>query len=336
MSRLWLGWLLGFACLLSGGAEGQTLAAVRSAHQLACGVVQEADDWNGEDIHGDVSALGEATCRAVAIAILGSADGVVVRAFPAEPEALAALNAGAVALAVGVSPSVVSAMHYGVGFGPPVFYDSQRILVSKQSGMTDLGGLRDQLICALDMSVPERTLHDELAARRIPFALMTHSEQGEMDAAIAVRHCAAGTGMETRLAQSRANFHALVSDFVFLPERLSINPIVPAYRYGDQGFALIVDWTISALIEAEVLGITQANVGEAMERDDMRAEQLLGHDFATAQALGLAHDWAARVIAAVGNYGEVFQRTTGGPYHLARGLNALWRDGGLMQALPMH
>jgi general L-amino acid transport system substrate-binding protein len=84
------------------------------------------------------------------------------------------------------------------------------------------------------------------------------------------------------------------------------------------------------------LGITQANVAAALERHDMRADQLLGHDFATAEALGLAHDWAAKVIAATGNYGEIFQRTTGELYHLDRGLNALWAEGGLMHPLPMR
>ena len=208
-------------------------------------------------------------------------------------------------------------------------------MVAKESGITDLAGLRDQLICALDMSPPERTLRDELTGRQIPYGLQAHSEQGELDAAVAVRRCAAGTGMETRLAQSRANFHARTSDFVFLPERFTLNPVVPAYRYGDQAFGLIVDWTVRALIEAEALGITRDNVAEAAKREDMRADQLLGHDFATAQALGLAHDWAAKVIAATGNYGEIFDRTTGRPYHLDRGLNALWTQGGLMAPMPM-
>jgi hypothetical protein len=35
-----------------------------------------------------------------------------------------------------------------------------------------------------------------------------------------------------------------------------------------------------------------------------------------------------RVIAAPGNHGEIFERTTDGPYHLDRGLNRLWTDGG--------
>jgi general L-amino acid transport system substrate-binding protein len=336
MFRLLYGSLLAGLLSLSGVAQAQTLASVRTAHHLTCGTVQGADDWNGEDLHGNLSGLGTDICRAVAVAILGTEDGLTIASFPAEPEALDALKAGTIQLAVGISPSTTTAMQYGVGFGPPVFYDSQRIMVSKQSGITDLAGLRDQLICALDMTPPERTLRDEMTARGIKYALMTHSEQGELDAAAAVQRCVASTAMETRLAQSRANFHARTSDFVFLPERFALSPITPAYRYGDEAFQLIVDWTVSALIEAEALGITQQNVGEAARREDMRAEQLLGHDFATAQALGLSHDWAAKVIAATGNYGEIFQRTTGGPYHLDRGLNALWTEGGLMRPMPMR
>ncbi len=80
--------------------------------------------------------------------------------------------------------------------------DSQRIIMAKSSGITDLAGLRDQLICVLDMTPPERTLRDEMTTRGIKYALMAHSEQGEMDAAVAVRRCVAGTAMETRLAES--------------------------------------------------------------------------------------------------------------------------------------
>jgi general L-amino acid transport system substrate-binding protein len=335
MFRLLTGLLAGGSMALSSVVHAQTLDSIRAAHHMECGTVLGADDWNGEDVHGNLSALEAEVCRAVAVAILGDPGDLTITAFPAEPEALNALKAGTIQLAIGISPSASTATQFGVAFGSPIFYDAQRLLVSKQSGITELAGLRDKLICAIDMSPPERVLRDEMTARGIPYGLVAHSEQGEMDAAVAVRKCA-GTGMESRLAQSRANFHAWVNNFVFLPERFGVNPMVPAYRYGDQKFGLVVDWTVSALIEAEVLGIMQGNVAAAPERQDMRAEQLLGRDFATAQALGLEHDWAAKVIAATGNYGEIFQRTTGGPYHLDRGLNALWTQGGLMHPLPMR
>ena len=209
-------------------SRAQTLGAVRASGHLECGVVQGVDDWNGEDLHGDLSAFEGEICRAVAAAILGDADTAEIHDFPGELEALRALKSGSVQLAVGVSPTTSAAMQLGIAFGRPVYYDSQRILVARQSGIRDLEGLRDKLICARSLTPPEQTLRDELTARGIPYALQSHSEQGEMDAAIAVIRCKAGTGMETRLAQSRANFHARVSDFFFLPDRWALSPMVVA------------------------------------------------------------------------------------------------------------
>lgn len=336
LNALLLAALLGAPFSAPHASGAQSLEAVRASGRLTCGTVQAADDWNAQQIHGNLSELGADVCRAVAVAALGHEDGLRIVVFPTELEALGALKAGQLQLAVGISPATTTATQFGVAFGPPVFYDSQRIMVAKQSGITDLDGLRDRLICAMDLSPPEQTLRDALGARDIPFALMSHSEQGEMDAAVAVRRCEAGVGTETRLASSRANFHARVSDFVYLPDRLTIDPIAPAYRYGDQAFGLLVDWTVGALIEAEALGITRENVAKAAGRTDLRSERLLGGDFAVAQALGLSHDWAAKVIADVGNYGEIFERNAGQPYHLERGLNALWTDGGLMAPMPMQ
>jgi general L-amino acid transport system substrate-binding protein len=336
MHRLLLWAALAGALFVPRSPHAQTLDAVRHAHNLSCATIDAEDDWNSQDVHGNLSAFETEICRAVAVAILGDVDAAKPTSFPAEPEALAALKSGSAQLAIGVSPSAAVGMRYGVGFGHTFFYDSQRVMVTRQSRITDLAGLRDRVICALDMSPPEQTLRDEMTARGIVYSLQAHSEQGEMDAAVAVQRCTAATAMETRLVQSRANFHARVTDFVFLPEHFALSPMVPAYRYGDQAFGLIVDWVISALIQAEVLGITQQNVAEAMKRSDAESGQLLGRDFATGQALGMSRDWAARVIAVTGNYGEIFERTTGRPYHLERGLNAVWTKGGLLAPLPMN
>lgn len=312
------------------------MQAVRAAGHLACGTVEGVDDWNGQDQHGNLSGLGTEICRAVATAILGRADAAEIVPFPAELDALAGLQAGRVQLVIGITPGAETAVQYGVAFGPPVFYDTQRFLVLAQSGLKTVADLRDRLVCAMNNTPAARTLADEMAARDIPYALQAHSEQGEMDASVAVARCAAGAALETRLADSRADFPAKAPQFVFLPERFGLSPAAPAYRYGDQIFGLAVDWTVSALIEAEALGIDQHNVEAAKARTDMRARQLLGGEFAVGQALGLKRDWAAQVIAAVGNYGEIFDRTLAKTYHLERGPNALWTSGGLMRPMPMQ
>jgi general L-amino acid transport system substrate-binding protein len=319
--------LLAWACH---PAAAQTLDAVRGAGHLACGTVAAEDDWNDRDQHGDLSALGTEICRAVAIAIFGERAQVELLRYPAEPEAFAAVQSGQADLVVGVSPGAEAAVQYGVAFGPPVFYDTQRFMVLEASGLRKVADLQDKLICALNNTMSERMLRDEMTARGIAYGLQAHSEQGEMDASVAVARCNAGSALESRLAESRADFPANAPEFVFLPERFGLEPVVPAYRYGDQKFGLIVDATIDALIEAEALGITRDNVQAARARSDVRARRLLGGDRTVGQALGLAPDWAATVIATTGNYGEIFERTVARPYRLERGVNALWTEGGLI------
>jgi general L-amino acid transport system substrate-binding protein len=114
--------------------------------------------------------------------------------------------------------------------------------------------------------------------------------------------------------------------------------VAPAYRQGDAPWAAVVDWTVYALMQAEASGVTRANVETMRASEDLAVQRLLGADFGAARALGLERDWAARVIAEVGNYGEIFDRTAGAGsrLNLPRGLNALWTQGGLMRPLPVR
>ena len=312
------------------------IPAIHGAGRLVCGSVQPIDDWDGRGEHGDLSSLGSAFCEAVAVAVLGAKAPVEILRFPAEAQALDALKVGKVHLVVGLSPSTEAAMQYGVAFGRPVFYDTQRFLVPAAAKFKGVGDLKGNLICAMNNTPSEQRLRDYMTERKTVYGLQAHSEQGEMDASVAVAHCAAGSALESRLAESRADFPANAPEFVFLPERFGLEPVVPGYRAGDQRFALLVDMTLSALIEAEALGVTKANVNEARNRSDLEARRLLGADRSVGQALGLPADWAIPVLAAVGNYGELYQRTVGKNYHLERGPNALWSGGGLMSPSPMQ
>ncbi len=319
--------------------SGQKLAiipAIHDAGRLVCGTVEPVDDWDGQSEHGDLSSLSSAFCEAVATAVMGVKAPTEIVRFPAEAEALQALKAGQVHLVVGLSPSADAAMQNNVTFGRPVFYDTQRFLVPATARFKGVPDLRGNLICAMNNTPSEQRLRDYMTERKVAYGLQAHSEQGEMDASVAVAHCAAGSALESRLAESRADYPANAPEFVFLPERFGLEPVAPAYRSGDSRFALLVDTTLSALLEAENLGITQANVHEAVKRTDLAARRLLGSDRSAGQALGLPADWAVPVLAAVGNYGELYSRTVGKTYHLERGPNALWTAGGLMSPLPLQ
>ena len=125
-----------------------------------------------------------------------------------------------------------------------------------------------------------------------------------------------------------------------LPEIISKEPLGPATRQGDDQWYHIVKWTYFALLTAEELGITQANVDEMKANGGPEVKRVLGQeaDSKLAADLGLDKEWVVNIVKAVGNYGESFERNigSGSPLKIARGINALWSKGGLQYAPPIR
>ncbi len=123
-----------------------------------------------------------------------------------------------------------------------------------------------------------------------------------------------------------------------LPEVISKEPLGPLVRQGDPQWEDIVRWTLFALIDAEELGVTSTNVNQMKASPSPEVRRMLGTEGDFGQALGLSKNWAVDAIGAVGNYGEMFERNVGvkTPLGIPRGLNALWRNGGLMYAPPIR
>jgi general L-amino acid transport system substrate-binding protein len=150
--------------------------------------------------------------------------------------------------------------------------------------------------------------------------------------------CDAVTSDASQLAALRVTAVTDPDTHVILPERISKEPLGPMVRHGDEQWRDLVHWTLYAMIEAEELGITRANVEEMRRSTDPTVQRVLGVTPGFGRALGLSEDWAFQIIRQVGNYGEVFERTIGkgSPIGLERGLNDLWTRGGLMYAIPLR
>jgi general L-amino acid transport system substrate-binding protein len=94
-----------------------------------------------------------------------------------------------------------------------------------------------------------------------------------------------------------------------------------------------------ALINAEELGVTQANVEEMKSSDNINVLRLLGQegDWGFTD-LGIDADALAKAITAVGNYGEIYDRymgPNGDAFTLDRSINELYTNGGLIYAPPV-
>jgi general L-amino acid transport system substrate-binding protein len=317
---------------------GPTLDKIKAAGSLACGIDTEEPEYSTQDAHGNHGAFDLDLCKAAAIAALGPNAKFTVKPYRDEQDALKALKSGEIALLATGSANYINAAKEGLGFSRPVLYDFQGFLVNKTLGIHSPKDLAGKKVCFLGGTELEIELQGYGKREKIDWLPFSFQEEGEMEAAFITNNCAAISADVTQLAYEQIAFKGMAKNFEILPDVIAKDPLALTYRMDDPQWALIVNWTAEALIQAEESGVTQANVAQMKRCDDPVAQRLLGAWKGYGQYLGLRDGWAADVIEAVGNYGELFERDLGmgSPLKIARGPNKLWTEGGLMFAEPIR
>jgi general L-amino acid transport system substrate-binding protein len=342
MSRISALLLFSFAALMivpsATARAGTTLDQIKAAGSLACGIDTEEPEYSTQDAHGNHGAFDLDICKAVAVAALGTNARFTVKPYRDEQDALKALKSGEIELLATGSPNYINTTNAGFGFARPVFYDYQGFLVNKTMGIRSPKDLAGKKVCFLGGTEIEIELQGYMKREKIDWLPFSFQEEGEMEAAFITRNCAAITADVSQLAYERIAFKGMARDFEILSDVVAKDPLAPTYRLDDLQWAAIVNWTVEALIQAEESGVTQANLAEMKKSSDPAVQRLLGVQRGYGQYLSLDDAWAARVIEAVGNYGEIFERNLGAasPMKLSRGPNSLWTQGGLMFALPVR
>jgi len=99
-----------------------------------------------------------------------------------------------------------------------------------------------------------------------------------------------------------------------------------------------LDRLICRTIAAAVPGVTSENIDGMSGSNKASVQRLTGVKPVIGKPPGLDDKRAYRMIKQVGNYGEIYASTFGSKSKkgLSRGLNALWKDGGLLYALPLR
>jgi general L-amino acid transport system substrate-binding protein len=329
-------------CLWSGvvppAMSGPTLDKIKASGTLACGVNTELPEYSTEDAHGSHGAFDQDICMAVAVAVLGEHAKFTVVPFRDERDALKAMKSGEIALLATASANLVNTANTGIGFARPVFYDYQGFLVNTAAGISSAKDLAGKKVCFLGGTEIESQLQGYMQREKIKWLPFPFQEEGEMEAAFVTNNCAAVSADVSQLAYERISFKSMARYFEILPDVVAKDPLAPAYRLDDPEWAAVVNWVMEALIQAEESGLTQANLVQMKKSEDPVIQRLLGTQRGYGQFLRLDDAWAARVIEAVGNYGEMFERDlgSGSAMRLARGPNNLWTRGGLLYALPMR
>jgi general L-amino acid transport system substrate-binding protein len=318
---------------------GPTLAAVLKAGALRCGVLVAPEDWNKEDLHGDLSALHLELCKAISVATLGDKAKLVVTPYASELEAAQGLSRGEVDVAMGLTPTASAAWAWQIGFGPPGFLDALTLLVHADVPGNTLKDLAGRKVCVIEGTSNERLLQSLAASGQAAVKVADWQEEGEMDDAMSTHWCDAVAAYTSRLVPLRNQYSSLTRARL-LDQPIAVIPVAPAYRLGDPQWGSLVAATMTALVTAESLGLDHVSVTAQAKSGDPRIQHLVGTDWSVARALGLMprKDWAAQVVAVVGNYGEVFARTLGdgSAAHMPRGVNALWTQGGLLFPGPLQ
>ena len=325
--------------IIQAAGYGATLQAVLARGKVVCGVHTELLgfgylDENGRNIGFDIDF-----CRAVAAAVLG--DPEAIEAVP-----ITAADRGPV-LQTGEVDLVTRNMTWTSkrdaewgNFTWVTFYDGQGFLVRADSGITALEDMDGATVCVTTGTTTERNLATAFGDAGLTYEAVTFEETSAVYGAYEEGRCDVATSDKSQLAAVRAGFEN-PDDHIILDITISKEPLTPAVPTGDAQWMDIVKTVIWGLINAEERGITSANVEEMKTSDNADIRSMLGAEGEADwgyTTLGLSPTAIAQAIAAVGNYGEIYDRyfgPAGIAFTLDRGLNNLWTNGGLIYAPPI-
>ena len=328
----------GAATLLSTAAFAGTLDDVRAKGFVQCGVSQGLPGFSNPDEQGNWTGIDVDVCRAVAAAIFGDSEAVKYSPLSAK-ERFTALQSGEIdVLSRNTTWTLVRDTALGLNFAGVNYYDGQGFMVRKDLGVTSALELDGASVCTNIGTTTELNLSDYFRANNMSFEPVVFEKADEVVAAYDSGRCDVYTTDQSGLAAQRIK----LSDpdaHVILPEIISKEPLGPVVSHGDDRWLDVVKWTLYAMIEAEELGVTSANVDQMRDTtSNPGIKRLLGTEGDTGKSLGLPSDWAYNIVKQVGNYGESYKRYVGPntSLMLERGLNALWIDGGLQYPMPVR
>jgi len=318
---------------------GPTLEQVRAKGVVRCGVSAGLMGFSQKDGNGHWQGFDIEFSRAVAAAVLENADKVsfvtvtTVSRFPV-------LLSGQIDLLMrNTTYTFNREAAIGVRFAGIYFFDGQAFMVPRSSGISRLVDLNGATICLERRSTHEVNLADYFQKQGWSYTPLPVETLQELKENFVSGRCQIVTADRAELVALRAHVPNGAEEYVILPETISEEPLGPVVGRDDAEWLLVVKWVLNALIEAEARGITQANALSLLESSpDPGTRRFLASNGLPEKTLKLKPGWVLRVIQAVGNYGEIYERHLGSQsgLKLERGPNRIWTQGGLLFSPPFR
>ena len=318
-------------------AVAGTLDEVKKRGELNCGVSTGLPGFSNPDEKGNWTGLDVDGCRAVAAATLGDATKVKYVPLNAK-ERFTALASGEIDVLVrGTTWTMHRDTSLGLNFAGVNYYDGQGFMVSKKLGVKSAKELDGAAICIQAGTTTELNLADYFKEQGMKYEPVVFDNHDSTIKGFEAGRCDVLTSDQSQLYGLRTHLPN-PEEAVLLPEIISKEPLGPVVRQGDDAWFNVVRWTFFAMINAEELGVTSQNVDEMKTSKNPNVHRLLGLEGDKGKTLGIPDDWGYQIIKQVGNYSESFERNVGqgSPLKIARGLNALWKDGGIQYAPPIR
>lgn len=325
---------LATAAIFSASAQADTLADVKKAGFVKCGVSTSLTGFSAADKDGVWQGIDVDVCRAVAAAVLGDATKVKFNPYTAK-ERFTALQSGEVdILSRNTTWTLTRDANLGLNFAGVNYYDGQGFMVSKKLGVKSVKGLDGAAVCIQAGTTTELNLADYFKANNMKFKAITFDTSDQTIKGFQAGRCDMLTSDQSQLYALRIKLDK-PEDAIVLPEVISKEPLGPVVRQGDDQWFNVVRWSLNAMINAEEMGVTKANIKGMKDTKDPAIGRLMGGQ---GEKLGLDDKWSYNIISQVGNYGEIFEANvgSGSPLKIGRGLNALWNKGGIMYAPPIR
>ena len=314
-----------------------TLNGVKQKGFVQCGSNPGLAGFGVPDAQGNWTGLDVDFCRALAAAIFNDAS--KVRFIPlSAKDRFTALQSGEVDVLARNSTWTMSRdTQLGLEFPAVNYYDGQGFLVRKKLGVSSAKELNGASVCTQQGTTTELNLADYFRANNMKYEVVAFATADETFKAYDAGRCDAFTTDASGLYAERLKASA-PDDHIVLPEIISKEPLGPSTRQGDPQWTDIVRWTHMAMVNAEELGVTKANVDQMRSSANPEIKRMLGSEGKFGEQIGLTNDWAYRIVKLVGNYGESFDKNVGAgsPLKIQRGQNALWSKGGQQYGIPIR
>ena len=321
----------------SAAQAGATYDAVKKKGFVQCGVSTGIAGFSAADSKGEWKGLDVDMCRAIAATMFNDSTKFKVTPLNTQ-QRFTALQSGEIdVLTRNTTQTLTRDTTLGLIGAGVNYYDSQGIMVSKDLGVKSAKDLNGATVCVQPGTTTELNLADWFRSEKIEFKPVVIDKFDEIVRAFTANRCDAFTTDKSQLASIRSTLEN-ADKYEILPEDFSKEPLGPMVRQGDDPWLNVVRWSLFAQIEAEEYGITSKNVDEMLKSPNPNIQRILGVSPGMGKNMGVDEKWAYTIIKQVGNYGEVFERNLGqgSPMKLARGINASYKQGGVMYAWPVR